>query len=143
MVLPLLCILLFSVLCVFKNIIRCYQLLPIYECTRFAIFFLATRIKHCFCFNGFYYGKVKAFNPAVEMTGLFPKKMQVLLFCGISGAARKQSILLPVCGNSTFRLLQSLALDNNLHVDTVAYASLVKLLIPMPTVYDRASIFKN
>ena len=70
------------------------------------------------------YGIVNAFNPAADDWTIYEEKLQFYFSTnGIMDAAR--SVLLTVCGDSTFKLLRSLVPDGNLHADT---ASLVELL---------------
>ena len=46
----------------------------------------------------------------------------------ITDSAKKRSILLTVCGDQTFKLLQSLVPDGKLDADDLTYDSLVGLL---------------
>ena len=68
------------------------------------------------------YGKVKAFNPKVDNWEVYEEQLRFFM------AAKKRSILLTVCGDQTFKLLQSLMPDGKLDADDVTYNSLVGLL---------------
>ena len=75
------------------------------------------------------YGKVKAFNPAVDDWAIYEEKLQFYFSAnGITKTIRKRSILLTVCGDSTYKLLKSLVPNGKLDAEGVTYTSLVKLL---------------
>ena len=75
------------------------------------------------------YGKIKAFNPRTDDWQVYQERLQFYMVAnGIEDAIKKHSILLTVCGDSTFKLLCSLVPEGKLDVDEVTYDSLVKLL---------------
>ena len=75
------------------------------------------------------YGKVKAFNPAVDDWDIYQEKLQFYFAAnGIEDSVKKRSILLTVCGDSTFKLLRSLVPNGKLDAEAVTYDSLVDML---------------
>ena len=75
------------------------------------------------------YGKIKPFNPAVDEWAIYQEKLQFYFVAnGIEDALKKRSILLTVCGDSTFKLLRSLVPDGKLDAEAVTYDSLLDLL---------------
>lgn len=75
------------------------------------------------------YGKVKPFNPATIEWAIYEEKLQFYFSANeIDDPLRKRSILLTVCGDSTFKLLRSLGPDGKLDAEAVTYQSLVDLL---------------
>ena len=63
------------------------------------------------------YGKVKPFNPKVDDWEVYEEKLRFYLAANdITDGAKKRSILLTVCGDSTFRLLRSLVPEGKLDV---------------------------
>ena len=72
------------------------------------------------------YGKVKAFNPKADD---WEEQLRCYMIANnITDSAKKRSILLTVCGDQTFKLLQSLVPDGKLDADDLTYDSLVGLL---------------
>jgi len=75
------------------------------------------------------YGKIKAFNPRTDDWEVYQERLQFYMVAnGIEDATKKRSILLTVCGDSTFKLLRSLVPEGKLDADGVTYDSLVRLL---------------
>ena len=75
------------------------------------------------------YGKIKPFNPAVDDWTIYQEKLKFYFSAnGITDAKKKRSILLTVCGDSTFKLLRSLVPDGKLDAEAITYDSLVDLL---------------
>lgn len=75
------------------------------------------------------YGKIKPYNPKSDDWDVYEEKLHFYMDAnGITDAKKKRSILLTVCGDSTFKLLRSLVPDGKLDADDVSFDSLMKLL---------------
>ena len=75
------------------------------------------------------FGKIKPFNPAVDEWPIYKEKLEFYFHAnGIADNSKKRSILLTQCGDSTFKLLQSLVPNGKLDADDVTYKSLIDLL---------------
>ena len=75
------------------------------------------------------YGKVKAFNPKADDWEVCEEQLRFCMVANnITDSAKERLILLTVCGDQTFKLLQSLVHDGKLDADDITYDSLVGLL---------------
>ena len=75
------------------------------------------------------YSKVRPFNPKADDWEVYEEKLRFYLSANdITDAKKKPSILLTVCGDSTFKLLRSLVPEGKLDAEAVTYDSLVALL---------------
>ena len=75
------------------------------------------------------YGKIKPYNPRSDDWVVYEEKLHFYMDAnGITDAKKKRSILLTVCGDSTFKLLRSLVPGGKLDADEVTFDSLMKLL---------------
>ena len=75
------------------------------------------------------YGKIKPYNPKSDEWDVYEEKLHFYMDAnGITDAKKKRSILLTVCGDSTFKLLRSLVPGGKMDAEDVTFDSLLKLL---------------
>lgn len=75
------------------------------------------------------YGKIKPYNPKSDDWDVYEEKLHFYMDAnGIPDAKKKCSILVTVCGDSTFKLLRSLVPGGKLDAEDVTFDSVMKLL---------------
>ena len=83
----------------------------------------------CHTRHGYLRLKIKPYNPKSDEWDVYEEKLHFYMDAnGITDAKKKRSILLTVCGDSTFKLLRSLVPGGKMDAEDVTFDSLLKLL---------------